>query len=164
MKFIVKQQAGALALAGASLLASGTATAAVTVSYTDPENYADLANNDYDRAHLLKEFDGYFASLGSRLPAGQNLQIEVLDVDLAGRVEPNMRGADLRILRGGADWPRMRLRYRLESNGQVLSSGEDDLSNMMYLDRMNHYNRGDTLRYEKQMLDDWFSKKFAPAK
>jgi hypothetical protein len=153
-----------LALAGVLVLANASAMAAVTVQFTHPENYMDVANNEVDRTRVLKELDSYFVALGKRLPAGQNLQIEVLDVDLAGRIEPNFRSNDMRILKGRADWPRMHLRYRLEANGQELASGEEELSDMVYLDRINHYSRGDTLRYEKQMLDAWFERKFGAGK
>ena len=59
-----------------------------------------------------------------------------------------------------ADWPRMHLHYSLEQNGQVIRSGDDEISNMAYQDRVNHYSGGDALRYEKQMMDDWFDKQF----
>jgi hypothetical protein len=29
---------------------------------------------------------------------------------------------------------------------------------MMYMQRLNRYSDGDTLRFEKQMLDTWFDK------
>jgi hypothetical protein len=67
---------------------------------------------------------------------------------------------DIRVLRGGADWPTMELQYSLEQDGKVLASGTDRLSNMMYLDRMNRYTDSDTLRYEKPMVDEWFKKNF----
>ncbi|MEO7493625.1 MAG: DUF3016 domain-containing protein [Massilia sp.] len=162
----MKSMLSVLALASLALLgaAPASASAAVTVSYVHPEKFIDLADNDTERERVLKEFDQYFAQLSKPLPPGQNLSIEVLDIDLAGRIEPTSRLRDLRILTGGADWPTMQLRYRLEANGQVLASGEDRLSNMVYLDRLNHYNGSDPLRYEKQMIDEWFNKKFVVAR
>lgn len=160
----MKSRLSVLALAALALLGTGAASAAVTVSYVHPEKFIDLADNDVERERVLKEFDHYFAQLAKRLPPGQNLAIEVLDVDLAGRVEPTMRTRDLRILTGGADWPSMQLRYRLEANGQVLASGEEKLNNMDYLDRLNRYNSSDPLRYEKQMIDEWFNRKFVAAR
>jgi hypothetical protein len=52
----------------------------------------------------------------------------------------------------------MRLRYTVEQGGQVVASGEADLSDMMYLQRMNRYFDGDPLRFEKTMIDEWFDK------
>ncbi len=50
--------------------------------------------------------------------AGQVLKIDVLDLDLAGTVRPARRGAgDIRIVRGGADAPHIRVRYALTAGG-----------------------------------------------
>lgn len=148
----------------AVLLALGTAlpaTAAVTVTFVQPDNYRDLPFSQLERERLLKDFGEYFAKLETSLPAGQDLRIDVLDMDMAGRIVPTFRaGQDLRVLRGGADWPHMKLRYTLSANGQVLSSGEEMLSDMSYLNHINKYSDGDSLRYEKRMVDEWFNKKF----
>ena len=144
-----------------SLLASGAAWAEVDVSYVKPEEFSDVPFNARDREQLLKELTEHFNKMGQKLPAGQVLKVEVLDVDLAGRMVPRRFSPDeLRVLRGGADWPQMRLHYTLEQDGKVLRSGDAQLSNMMYQERINRYSSGDPLRYEKQMMDDWFDKEF----
>jgi hypothetical protein len=153
-------------MAGAAMLAvcgwALPAAAAVTVTFVQPENYRDLPFNPIDRQDILKRMGEHFAHLEKSLPPGQDLKIEVLDFDMAGRLVPNFRGnQDLRVLHGGADWPHMVVRYTLSANGQVISSGEDQLSDMSYLDRINTFSDGDPLRYEKRMVDDWFKKKFA---
>jgi hypothetical protein len=154
-----------LALAGLVLLSAGGASAAVTVAFSHPEKFNDMPFSRTDREQILKDLSEHFAHLSARLPQGQDLRIEVLDLDLAGRIHPNFRGQqDVRVLRGGADWPHMLVRYTLESNGKVIASGEDNISDMMYLDHINRYSDGDRLRYEKRMIDDWFTKKFAPRK
>jgi hypothetical protein len=151
-----------LALAGLVLLSAGGASAAVTAAFSHPENFRDMPFGQYDREQVLRDLGDHFARLGKDLPPGQNLRVEVLDLDLAGEIRPNFRGRqDIRILRGGADWPSMVLRYTLESNGRVIASGEDRLSDMGYLQRINRYSDGDTLRYEKRMIDDWFKAKFS---
>ena len=72
-----------------------------------------------DREHVLKELSEHFALLGKRLPPGQELRVEVLDLDMAGRIRPNFRGQqDIRVVRGGADWPRMLVRYQLYRTGR----------------------------------------------
>lgn len=154
-----------LALAGLVLLSAGGASAGVTVAFTHPEQYRDMPFAPSDREQVLKDISEHFAYLSARLPQGQDLRVEVLDLDLAGRIHPNFRGAqDIRIMRGGADWPHMQVRYTLVSNGQVIGSGEDHLRDMTYMNRINRYSSGDALRYEKRMIDDWFSEKFAPRK
>lgn len=152
-------------LAALSLAASGAAWAGVSVSYVEPEKFSDLPRQTEDRARMLKDLSEHFQKLGQKLPLDQTLKIEVTDIDLAGREEPSRRMAnDVRVLRGGADWPHMRLRYWLESNGKVLRSGSDNLSDMAYLNRLNSYSTGDSLRYEKRMIDDWFAQQFGKAK
>lgn len=150
-------------IAAALLLAAAGAAsaAAVTVKYQAPEQFMDVPDWEKDRVQLLKELTAHFEKLGQRLPADQQLLVTVTDLDLAGRVEPRRRSMhDIRILRGGADWPTMEFQYSLEQDGKVLASGSERLSNMMYMESLNRYQDSDTLRYEKPMLDEWFRKTF----
>jgi hypothetical protein len=152
-----------MALAGMLALAAGSAGAAVTVSYVAPDKFTDVPFVPWEREDTLKELTEHFTRLGNSLPPGQDLRVEVLDVDLAGRAIPSARmGRDIRVLRGQADWPRMQLRFSLEQNGQVLKSGEAQLSDMNYLDHHTRYFDSEPLRYEKQMIDDWFEKTIGP--
>ena len=152
-----------LLAAALALLASGAAWADVSVTFVKPEEFTDMPRSPIERERLEKDFAQYFASLNKQLPAGQNLKIEVLDIDLAGQLWPRRSGGeDIRIMRGGADWPRMHLRYTLEENGQVLRSGDEHLSNMMYQQRTGRHSDSDPLRYEKQMIDEWFGKTIVP--
>jgi hypothetical protein len=152
-----------LALAGLFALAAGSASAAVTVTYVQPDKFSDLPFVTWEREDTLKTLTEHFTWLGTALPPGQDLRIEVTDVDLAGRAIPNARaGRDLRVLRGQADWPRIELRYAVEQNGQVLKSGEAQISDMDYLHHSNRYFDSEPLRYEKAMLDDWFKKTIGP--
>jgi hypothetical protein len=76
-----------------------------------------------------------------------------------------MSGAnDLRVLRGGADWPMIQLRYSVEAAGKPLKQGEAKISDQNYLNHMNRYPSSEPLRYEKAMLDDWFKKEILSAK
>ncbi|MCU6500586.1 DUF3016 domain-containing protein [Rugamonas sp. A1-17] len=150
-------------LAASLALLAGAAWAEVSVSYVKPDDFSDVPRNAIDRERVLKDFSDYFAALNAKLPAGQNLKIEVLDIDMAGRMWPRRHGGeDIRVLNGGADWPRMHLRYTLEQDGKVLRSGDEQLSNMNYMQTLSRYSDSDTLRYEKQMLDDWFNKAIVP--
>lgn len=142
---------------------TGAAWAQVSVSYVKPDEFIDMPHSPIDRERVLKDFTRYFATFDKKLPAGQQLKIEVLDIDLAGRLWPRRSGGDdIRIMNGGADWPHMKLRYTLEANGAVLRSGESDLSNMMYQQRATRLSDSDPMRYEKQMIDDWFEKTITP--
>ena len=149
---------------GCALLA-GSANANVTVAFTHPENYADMPFAFFDKKEVMEGLQKHFDKLGTTLPVGQDLKVEILDIDLAGRIEPSARASrDLRILRGSADWPVITLRYSLESQGKVLKSGEERIADMTYLLGYNRYNAGENLRYEKQMLDRWFKKTLLAAK
>lgn len=147
-----------LALAAALVFAAGAASAGpATVTFANPDDFADMPREASKREQVLAELSEHFSALAARLPAGQELKVEVLDLDLAGRSWPGMWGGrDLRVLEGGADWPHMKLRYTITQDGTVVKSGEESVQNMDYLWRLNRYSSGDSLRYEKQMLDTWF--------
>jgi hypothetical protein len=143
----------------AATSAVGSVQAAVTVNFIKPDSYAEMPFSPQARETVLKDLRTHFTALGRDLPAGLDLTLDILDVSLAGRPAFSRRGAeDFRVLRGGADWPMMRLRYSLESNGKVIRSGEDRLSDMDYLHHAKFAPSETSLRYEKQMIDDWFRK------
>jgi hypothetical protein len=151
------------ALAGLLALAASGASAATTVNYVEPDHFSDVPFTPWERDNVLQQITDHFIKLGKELPPDQDLRIDVLDVDLAGREIPNARnGRDIRIVKGAADWPRMQLRYAVEQNGQVIKSGEAQIQDMNYQNHLNRYFDSDPLRYEKQMIDDWFEKTIGP--
>ncbi|MGH8853608.1 MAG: DUF3016 domain-containing protein, partial [Telluria sp.] len=149
----MKSLIGKAAFAGLIALGAGAASAGVTVNYVESDKFADLPFAPWERKEVLDDLAAYFAELGKSLPAGQDLTVEITDIDLAGREFPTRTGRDLRVLKGSADWPRITLRYTLSANGQVLTSGEAKLSDMNYLARINRLTDGDRLRYEKRMVE-----------
>ena len=151
-----------LAASGLLALAAGAASAEVSVNFIEPGRFTDLPFTEWDRKEVLKELTEHFTKLGARLPPGQNLRIDVKDVDLAGRMYPSRRGQDLRVIRDGAEWPRIDLSYAIESNGQVVRSGDAQLRDMSFMDRINRSTGSDFLRYEKRMIDDWFYTEIMP--
>ena len=164
----IKKQAWArtvLALA-AGLLAGAAMAATTTVSYIKPDSFIDMPRSQPDQERVMRELTAHFVKLGKTLPPDQFLAIYITNIDLAGRIDMmrRMGGNDIRIMNGGADWPRIELHFSLREHGQVLSSGDEQLSDMVYLQHVNQYSSGDTLRYEKAMVDNWFYKKFPAAK
>lgn len=146
------------AVAGLFALTAGIASAGVTVTYIESDKFADLPFAPWEREQVLKELSEYFGKLGEKLPQGQDLALEVTDIDLAGREYPNMRsGRELRVLQGTADWPIMNLRYTLSQNGQVRKTGDARLSDMNYMQRINRFSDSDSLRAEKRMIEEWFN-------
>ncbi len=138
------------------LLAAGSATAAVTVTFVNVDKYSDMPHFDGDKKTVLDGLENHFKTLAAGLPAGHDLKVEVTDVDLAGRIDPMRTHRELRILRGQADWPKMSFRYVIEQQGKVVKSGTESIADMTYMDHLNRYNNSDALRYEKKMIDDWF--------
>lgn len=157
----LRHTAAASVLAALAALASGSALAGATVTYVESDKFVDMPFSPVDRQRVLEDLSSHFAELGKLLPAGQELKVEVTDLDLAGRIDYARRGAnEIRVMRGMADWPRMELRYSLEEGGKVLRSGEAKLADMNYMDHARLATANESLRFEKQMVDDWFSKTF----
>jgi hypothetical protein len=150
-------------LLGALAALACAAQAAVTVTFVDPQKYTDIGRyQGADTALMLKDLESHLQELGKRLPPGQNLTVEFLDIDLAGEDRfAAARGRDIRIQSGGADWPRMRVRYTLERDGQK-ETREETLTDMTYLQRPERST--DSLVYEKRMLAEWFMRRFVPGK
>jgi hypothetical protein len=154
------------ALLGA-ILASVAAHAAgsVQVSYVQPEKFADVGRTPTDVDGNLQQLTRHFEDLAARhLVDGQTLKLEVLDVDLAGELHPWRRSAEeIRVLKGRADWPRIKLRYTLESAGQSTRHGQAQLRDLTYLQRPGGYGDRVALKYEYRMLDEWFRTEFGAA-
>lgn len=142
--------------------ASGAMAGTVAVSFVNPGHYTDAGTSSWDEDANLKAIAAHLQGLGQRyLPPDQTLKIEVLDVDLAGTVRPARDGSLFRILKGRADWPRIKLRYALERAGAAGPSGEEWVSDLDYTHGLPTYRRAESLYYEKRMLDAWFKARFA---
>jgi hypothetical protein len=152
-----------LALSGAASAGPG-----LSVAFIHPEAYADAAygrapGGELERAQVQRDIERHLERLAEGgLAPGRHLGIEILEIDLAGQLEPfRFRpGSDVRVFRE-VSWPRLALRYTLTIGGQVAESREEQLADMDYLGSFNRYSRSDRLRYEKAMLDAWFSKRIA---
>ncbi len=155
---------------GACLLfAAGFASAAtVSVTFVQPEKFTDAGYSrgratPRELAELQQEMQQRLQRLADRkLEASDTLQVEVLDIDLAGDFETNRltRFGDIRVVRDIAS-PRITLRYTAKLGDRIVNGAEEELSNMNFLWGNNHYSSGDRLRYEKSLLDTWFEKRFA---
>lgn len=149
----------ALSLAAAGMPAQATGSA--EVRYVEPEKFTDAGFGSVDRERTLQSLTEYFDSLGKRLPDGQTLRVEVLDVDLAGEVWP--RGPhEVRVLRGRADWPHITLRYSVLEGDRTVKAGEVRLADMAYLVSTQRLSQYGDLPYEKRMLERWFKEEIAP--
>ena len=152
-----------------TVLAAAAPTAAVAgtvdVSFVNAPAFEDAGTTSWEEQANLKALAAHLQSLGQRmLPANQVLKVEVTDVDLAGSLRPTRLGSQIRVLRGGADWPRINLRYTLEVDGKPVRSGEERVADMNYARGISKYRESQSLYYEKRMLDDWFKARFADSK
>lgn len=154
-----------LATAGLPALAAGP----VQVQFVQPETFAD-AGTGIERERNLTELSTAMQRLGEQhLSPGDTLDIQVLDVDLAGRADPfAFRGAgrEVRVLKGQADWPRITLRYTLSRAGVATATEEVRLADMNYLQdgAVRAARAAESLAYEKHLLGTWFDERFGPAR
>jgi len=145
----------------AALLAALPAAATVTVSFPSP-SYTDIGRYNSKEADDVKnELARHIHTLDAKyLKPGDNLWVEVIDVDLAGdRVMTGRR--DYRVTRGKSDIPMIVVRYRLERDGKA-TSGEDTLKDLGYQQSTLQVNSAtESLHYEKRLLEGWFKERFA---
>lgn len=144
-------------------LSVGLASAGtVTVTSVDPSRFSDAGSALWEKEAALDALTRHLQGLGERhLPADQTLQVEVLDLDLAGTLRYSSRaGRELRVLRGSADVPRIRLRYALESGGKSLQGAQETVTDLSYMRGIPRTEHADPLHYEKQMLERWFKERF----
>lgn len=155
------------------LVAAGAATTTAafagtaSVDFIAPEKYTDASYshpvaNESDRAQVLRDMEQHLQRLAAKgLAPTDNLQVDVLDIDLAGHFPPlGAGGTEVRVVTD-ITGPRIKLRYRLVRDGSAtVSGGEDVLSDLNFMVPSNRYSSGDRLRYEKALLDKWFEKRF----
>jgi hypothetical protein len=153
-----------MALAGLFALAAGSAGAAVSVTYIEPEKFSDLPFVTWEREDTLKTLTEHFTWLGSQPAAGPGPahRGHWTSTWPAARSRARARAATCASCAGSADWPRIDLRFAVEQNGQVLKSGEAQAVRHELLNHFNRYFDSEPLRYEKSMIDDWFEKTIGP--
>jgi hypothetical protein len=151
--------------------ATSLAQAEVEITWQDPEKFDDVRSPSASRVkfreRIFKELDKYFNELAEDLPNGQKLVMNVTNVDLAGDVLPaSFAGlgrsmSEVRVVKS-IYIPRMSFSYQLlSSDGGVLQEEEVKLKDMSFLNSHNRFFSSDTLRYEKNMIAEWFEDEFA---
>jgi hypothetical protein len=136
------------------------AAGTVQVRFVQPDKFSDVRDGHLRAEDNLQMLQRHLEEIGARyVTDGQTLKIEVLDVDLAGEVHRGGRLDDVRVLKGRADWPRIQLRYTLETPGAPARSREATVSDFAYLERT-PTQPNEPLAYERRMLDEWFRAEF----
>jgi hypothetical protein len=147
----------------AAALAALPGYATTLVTFVDPDRFTDLSNQRWEAQATMDALEAHIKRLGDQyVGPNDTLRIEVLDVDLAGWARWSGRaGSEVRVVRGKADFPAMRLRYTLESGGRTQRSAEVRISDPMYTGHAVGRASNEPYYYEKRMLDDWFRSTFA---
>ena len=154
-------------VAGAALFpGSALAGDAFRIEFVEPERFTDAHLDSYSHGvdqRVLRSLKQHLQSLAKRcLHGNQALDIQVLDIDLAGHQEWwGHRGAhDLRVMRD-ITWPRIDLDYTLRTGDGQIKKDRERVSDMHYLWR-SAYMRSDStlLPYERAMLTTWFERRF----
>merc|ERR1711916_359702 len=149
------------AVAGTEADGNEVQTSNVEITWEDPKSYTDVRPSNESRVRfrnrVMRELGEYFEELAESLSEGQQLSINVTNVDLAGHVWPTFGGGavDIRIIRD-LDIPRMTFSYSLSENNEVIKTADVSLKDMAFMNRATNIRHNDALRYEKVMLKRWF--------
>ena len=139
----------------------------VAVAWTDPATFTELRRSqnrwNNERGSWLTDLASYMRKRAeARLPAGERLQLTIIDIDRAGDFEP-WRGIgqqDIRIVRDIYP-PRMTVQFKhFDASGALAAEGERRITDPAFLVNAAPINDTDPLRYEKRMIDSWVRREF----
>ena len=136
----------------------------VAVVFVNPENFTDVKRDSWsgNSPELLEQIQKFMITTGERvIPTGMHLEVRVTDIDLAGDFEP-WRGPQFDGVRMVRDIypPRIKLQFTVTDAGNAtVSSGQRDITDLAFQMRM-AWPADDPLRYEKDILRDWFKSEF----
>jgi hypothetical protein len=142
--------------------------ARIHVVFVQPEKFTDARRADFKRNSeaILDAIAKFVQETGEEtLPREMNLDIRVTDVDLAGDFEP-WHGPQFDHVRVTNQLypPRIALEFRvIDAGGQVIQSRKRNLTDLNYQLRTS-YPVVDYLRYEKDLLRNWFREEFGKLK
>ena len=128
----------------------------VSVAWADPATFTELRRSLTDLAKYLRK------RAETQLPAGERLQLTIVDIDRAGDYEPwrSLHRQDVRIVRDIYP-PRMTVQYkRFDASGAVVAEGERKITDPGFLVNASPLHDTDPLRYEKRMIDSWLRREF----
>lgn len=157
--------------AGPAQATEPSEAARVSVQLVQPARFTDAGYRQSmaspaELEQMRRAFEAALQPLAARaLPAGDTLSVEVLDVDLAGELDPfrSRGGSELRVLRE-ITWPRITLRYTLGHDGAVAASGEQRLSDLDYLHSRPVGMGATRYEFETRLLRRWFEQNFGDSR
>lgn len=133
----------------------------VDVRWQDPAQFSDIrysANRMAARRGdwVLRLAEYLRERAHKRLPAGERLEVEILDIKRAGQYEPWLGLAlqDVRMIRDHYP-PRIELQFQhTAADGRVIAEGQRKLSDPGFM-MGSSINSSDPLRFEKSIIDRW---------
>lgn len=136
--------------------------------WIEPEHFTDVDPANEPRARfrerVFSQLEKHFQKRADELPGEQVLKLTFTDVDLAGDIK-YMVGPNNNNYRVIEDlyFPRLEFKYELlDGNKQVLKSGEENIKDMNFMNRVRNNRSSDSFIYEKNLFDDWFYDKIQP--
>lgn len=138
----------------------------VEVTFQNPAEFSDFTDSstsrDSGQEHLMDQMRAHLQDrAAARLAPGQKLQIKFTNIDLAGDFEP-WRGPQMNDIRIVKDLypPRATIEFKLiNADGSIAAQGERKLQNLGFL-MSSPFPRDDSLRWDKDMLNDWLAQEF----
>jgi DUF3016 family protein len=150
----------AAAVLSALALAALPAGAAVTIKWSgNPASYLDIGMKTWDREDNMKAIEKIFKEAGARNAPNANIEIEITNVDLAGRDNLTRTGRNIRTMTGNADYPSIDVRYSVDGGAAKAETIED----RNFMDGL-VVNTSEPMYYESRMIDRWFKERFGGAK
>ena len=140
----------------------------VSVNWAPINTLSEVKQNPTYRGWLrpedwTKELSSYIRQRAdAQLPPGQQLDVTIDDIKLAGDYEP-WRGPNAQNIRIMKDIypPRIDLHFRLiGADGKTLREGPAKLRDLSYLQNNVVPTETDPLRYDKHMIDTWLKSEF----
>ncbi|MCL1038445.1 DUF3016 domain-containing protein [Shewanella submarina] len=139
----------------------------VKITWQNPDKYSDIESTAERQSRFeQRAFDSMTENLAKLarkvLTHGEQMQMTVTNVDLAGDVRPTFgaSASDIRVLKDIYP-PKITFSYQITKGQQVIMSGEEELRDLNYLGGIQP-RRQESFMYENQMLKHWFNKTITP--
>ena len=158
-----------VAFAATAGVASAVADASrVSVNWAPSDTLSEVKQNPTHRGlqrpeDWMKELSRYIRErANAQLPPGQQLDVTIDDIKLAGDFEPwhGPNAQDIRFMKDIYP-PRIELHYRLiGADGKTVRESQAKLRDLSYLHENVMPTDTDPLRYDKHMIDTWIKTEF----
>lgn len=147
------------------LLSTSINAASVDIKWADIEKFADVRADDSGvtqyRKDVIFNIEKHFTKIAKKLPEEQRLNIEILDIDLAGDIK--MFDARLIRLVKGHQPPRIAFKYQLiDKSKTVIKAGEENIRDASFMNTISSRYKNSAFGFEKSLLDKWYKKSLKP--